>query len=98
MKLVMRIGAWLMVAAALSGCSAQVDEPQSSEGEVASSQEELKSWGGSTPGSCLDRCLSLCPKDANGGIDAGCFLTCLGACSSPRGSVVGGVGSAVLAK
>lgn len=75
------IGAWLFVAASLSGCSAEVDE-SSSEGEVATSSEELKNWGGSTPGSCLDRCLTLCPKDAQGGIEAGCLLTCLGACSS----------------
>ena len=75
------IGAWLFVAVSLSGCSAEVDEP-TSDGEVATSSEELRNWGGSTPGSCLDRCLGLCPKDAEGGIEAGCLLTCLGACSS----------------
>jgi hypothetical protein len=90
------IGAWLLVAA-VSGCSAEVDEAAPEpDGAVATSSQELKNWGGSTPGSCLDRCLNLCPKDGNGGIEAGCLLTCLGACSSRTG--VGSVGSAVFAK
>jgi hypothetical protein len=93
------IGAWLFVAVSLSGCSAEVDEP-AAEGEVATSSEELRNWGGSTPGSCLDRCLSLCPKDSIGGIEAGCLLTCLGACSSKVANVaaVSTASSAVLAK
>ncbi len=86
MKYMTLMGAGLFVAAALSGCSAEV-EPSGSESEAATSREELKSWGGSTPGSCLDRCLSLCPKDSQGGIDAGCFLTCLGACSTKAASI-----------
>ena len=86
MKYLTLIGAWLFVASALAGCSAEVDEA-ASENEVAIRSDELKNWGGSTPGSCLDRCLSLCPKDGHGGIEAGCFLTCLGACSSKVGSV-----------
>lgn len=85
-KLMTVMGAWLFVAVSVSGCSAEVDEP-SSDGEVAASSEELRNWGGSTPGSCLDRCLSLCPTDAQGGIEAGCLLTCLGACSSKVASV-----------
>jgi hypothetical protein len=80
-KHITAIGAWLFVAVSLSGCSAEVDEP-ASDGQVAASNEELRNWGGSTPGSCLDRCLSYCPTDAEGGIEAGCLLTCLGACSS----------------
>ena len=84
MKQVSWCGAWLLVvAAALSGCSAEMDEPPAPDGEAAASSEELKSWGGSTPGSCLDRCLSLCPKDGNGGIEAGCLLTCLGQLVAP---------------
>lgn len=80
------VGAWLFFGVTLSGCSAEVGEPES-DGEVATSNEELRNWGGSTPGSCLDRCLSLCPKDAEGGIEAGCLLTCLGACSSKVASI-----------
>jgi hypothetical protein len=91
------IGAWLVVVASLSGCSAEVDEP-AAESEPATSTEELKNWGGSTPGSCLDRCLSLCPKDGNGGIEAGCLLTCLGACSSKNASLSTVSTAAVLAK
>jgi hypothetical protein len=90
-------GAWLVVAAALSGCSAEVDEPAAADAELGTSNEQLKNWGGSTPGSCLDKCLSLCPKDGNGGIEAGCLLTCLGACSSPRASLAT-TGSAVFSK
>ena len=97
MKYLTSIGAWLFVAVSLAGCSAQVDEA-ATEAEVASSSEELKNWGGSTPGSCLDRCLSLCPKDGNGGIEAGCLLTCLGACSSKVGSVSQVSTAAVIAK
>jgi hypothetical protein len=88
------IGAWLFVAVSVSGCSAEVDEP-TPEGDLATSSEELRNWGGSTPGSCLDRCLSLCPKDANGGIEAGCLLTCLGACSS-KAAVVSTTSTATL--
>jgi hypothetical protein len=91
------IGAWLMLATALAGCSAGVDEEQTAEAELGTSREELKNWGGTKPGSCLDRCLSLCPKDSHGGIEAGCLLTCLGACSSPRAGVTAN-GAVMLAK
>jgi hypothetical protein len=91
------IAAGLVMMAGLSGCSAEVDEQPTPSEEVSASSEELKNWGGSTPGSCLDKCLSLCPKDGNGGIEAGCLLTCLGACSSPRASVMT-TGSAVFSK
>lgn len=96
MKYLTMMGAWLLVAASLTGCSAATDD-SAPDGDVASSSEELKNWGGTTPGSCLDRCLGLCPKDGIGGIEAGCLLTCLGACSAPRTGVVAS-SAAVLAK
>jgi len=94
-KYLTMMGAWLFVAVTLAGCSAEV-APEEPEAEVASSSEELKNWGGTTPGTCLDKCLSLCPTDSKGGIDAGCFLTCLGACSSKNASMIST--TAVLAK
>jgi hypothetical protein len=75
------MGAWLLVAVSLSGCSAEVDD-SAPDGDAATASEELKNWGGTKPGSCLDRCLSLCPVDAQGGVEVGCLLTCFGACSS----------------
>jgi hypothetical protein len=93
MKYLTTIGAWLMVMASLSGCSAEVDE-SAPEGELATSSEEIKNWGGTKPGSCLDKCLTLCPKDGNGGIEAGCLLTCFSVCANHIGAAT----TATLAK
>jgi len=74
----------------LAACGGEVgdglDPPGESDLEMQSEElgtveAALQSWGGSTPGSCLDTCLNLCPQDQHGGIEAGCLLTCLRACS-----------------
>ena len=62
-------------------------------GPMASSDEDRLSklvspqalnWGGSRPGSCVDRCLATCPRDSIGGIEAACVLNCLWICSGSR--------------
>ena len=84
------IGPLYLALTALSGCGAQPDASSLDDAnenmELGVSGEALQRWGGSTPGSCLDRCSSLCPVDSHGGIEAGCMLTCLAACS-PRATM-----------
>jgi hypothetical protein len=84
------IGALCLAMTSLSGCGAEADpswdEAASENMELGAASAALQRWGGSTPGSCLDRCLSLCPVDSHGGIEAGCMLTCLAACS-PRATL-----------
>ena len=53
---------------------------------------QAQNWGGTASGSCVDRCLTSCPKDSIGGIEVACALNCFWICS---GSRVGGRASLV---